>query len=272
MLSLPLGGWEMLTTAKLNEVRPMLTQRVLNAALSDFRAALNEDYLHEALAKLTQTLGFSQFAMGHHVDLTCPPQGAIRLSTYNSDWVSHVLERGYFAEDPVHLATTKTVYGFLWRDLSDIIHLTARHKQILSEAIGFGLGEGFTVPVHLPGEYQGSCSFTARSMDNVHENALHIAQLCGTFAFEAARRIMRRKLKLEEPAVPELTPRQLEALILVGRGKTDREIGNILGVSRSTAHEHVEGVRRAYGNAQRAYLIVRALFDGQIAFTDLLKR
>lgn len=250
----------------------MLTILHLNELLNSFKSARSEEDLKEALSRAARRLGFSQFAMGHHVDLVHPPLGAIRLSTYNDDWVSHIMERGYFAEDPIHLATTKTVHGFAWHDVGDIIHLTSRHKQILSEAIGFGLGAGFTVPVHLPGEYQGSCSFAARSMEDVPENALHVAQLCGTFAFEAARRIIRRKMKLEDTGMPELTPRQVEALILVGRGKTDREIGNILGISRSTAHEHVEGVRRAYGNAQRAYLIVRALFDGQIAFTDVLRR
>lgn len=250
----------------------MLTQFDLEAFVKAFRSCLTEDDLHEALARVARTLGFRQFAMGHHVNLIAPPQGAIRLTTYNKDWVSHVEERRYFAEDPIHLATTKTVNGFSWHEVGDIIHLTSRHKQILAEAVGFGLGAGFTVPVHLPGEFQGSCSFTARTLDNLPQNALPIAQLCGTFAFEAARRITRRKLKLEEGGVPDLTPRQMEALILVGRGKTDGEIGDILGVSRATAHEHVEGVRRAYGNAQRAYMIVRALFDGQISFTDLLRR
>lgn len=72
--------------------------------------------------------------------------------------------------------------------------------------------------------------------------------------------------------MPQLTPQQLQAPVLIGRGKTDGEIGSNLGVSRATAHEHVEGVRRAYGKAQRGYMIVRALSDGQIAFADLLRR
>lgn len=250
----------------------MFTYKELDAFTRSFKDASNESDLHEALATVTRMLGFSRFAMGHHVDLTCPPQGAIRLTTYNDDWISHGLERNYFSDDPIHLATTKTMNGFLWRDVDQYITLSARHKQIMAEAADFGLGAGFTVPAHLPGEYQGSCSFAAATLDDLQEDALLVAQLCGTFAFESARRIMRRSLNLMETSVPELTPRQVEALILVGRGKTDREIGHILGVSRSTAHEHVEGVRKAYGNAQRAYLIVRALFDGQISFTDLLRR
>ncbi|WP_157219592.1 helix-turn-helix transcriptional regulator [Flavisphingomonas formosensis] len=250
----------------------MLKHHDLNALLSPLKEALTIDQLYEAMIRATQVLGFSQFAMGHHVDLQRPPTGAIRLKTYNEDWISHGLDRGYFAEDPIHLASTKTVTGFLWKDLADIIHLTARHKQVLAEAAGFGLGAGFTVPVHLPGEFHGSCSFAARSLDGLNANALPIAQLCGTFAFEAARRIARRALKLQEAIIPNLRPRELEALILVGKGKTDTEIGAIMGVSRTTAHDHVEGARRAYGNARRAYMVVRALFDGQISFADLLRR
>lgn len=250
----------------------MLSFRDVQDFLNIFRSVSNEDDLHEALSRATRTIGFSQVAMGHHVDLAGPPRGAIRISTYNEDWICHVLERRYFADDPVHLASTKTVNGFCWSELDQIVRLTPRHKQILAEAHGFGLAAGFTVPVHLPGEYQGTCSFAAASTDDLHDNSLPFAQLCGTFAFEAARRIMKRKLNIEDAGVPDLTPRQLEALVWVGRGKTDGEIGQILGISRATAHEHVEGVRRAYGNAQRAYMIVRALFDGQIAFTDLIRR
>ncbi|WP_313802650.1 helix-turn-helix transcriptional regulator [Sphingobium sp.] len=250
----------------------MLSKLNLDMFLAAFRSCRTESELHEALAKATRILGFDQFAMGHHVDITCPPQGAIRLTTYNKDWISHGAERGYFAEDPIHLASTKTVNGFLWRDVGQLIRLTPKHKQVLAEAGGFGLGAGFTVPVYIPGEYHGSCSFAARSLEGLHENALPIAQLCGTFAFEAARRIARRMLKFDEATMPNLRPRELDALILVGKGKTDAEIAQILGISRATAHEHVEGARRAYGHAQRAYMIVRALFDGQISFADLLRR
>ncbi|MFX7731799.1 autoinducer binding domain-containing protein, partial [Acinetobacter baumannii] len=77
----------------------MLTHFHLNTLLKTFKAARNEDELKEALAHATRMLGFAQFAMGHHVDLAHPPLGALRLSTYNDDWVSHVMERGYFAED-----------------------------------------------------------------------------------------------------------------------------------------------------------------------------
>lgn len=165
----------------------MLNLKHVNALLQTFREARTEEELFAALIKATEVLGFSQVAMGRHVDLGSPPHGAIRLTNYNQDWIAHGMDRDYFADDPIHLASTKTVNGFLWQEVDQIINLTARHKQVLAEAVGFGLGAGFTVPVHLPGEYHGTCSFAASNLDQLHENALPIAQLCGTFAFEAAR-------------------------------------------------------------------------------------
>lgn len=244
----------------------------LDALLSNFQTARTESDLHAALEFATCTLGFSGFAMGHHVDLARPPEDAISLSTYSKSWVSHHVGRRYYSDDPIHIASTKTVVGFLWRDVGNFIRLTPRHKQILTEAAAFGLGEGFTVPVYLPGEYHGTCSFSARSLDNLIPDALAVAQLCGTFAFETGRRIMRTRSSIAIEPAPVLTERQHDALTLVGRGKTDPEIAHILGVSRATAHEHVEAVRHAYGNAQRPLLIARALFDGQVAFSELLAR
>ena len=54
------------------------------------------------------------------------------------------------------------------------------------------------------------------------------------------------------------------------RGKTDPEIADVMRISRGTAHDHVEAVRRAYGNAQRPYLVLRALYDGNLTFPDVL--
>jgi LuxR family quorum-sensing system transcriptional regulator CciR len=238
-----------------------------------FQQAIDGERLRETLEDLTRHLGFERFAMGHHVDLTRPPEDAIRLTNYRRDWTERALDKGYFVDDPIHFASTRTVVGFQWRDVAKMIDLTDRQRHILRQGQRFGgLAAGFTVPVHQPGEYRGTCSFGTSSAKMVRRRALPFAQLGGAFAFEAARKIMLRNSGREPKGPPSLTPRQQEALVLIGRGKTDGEIGTIMGVSRATAHEHVEGVRRAYGNAQRAYLVVRALFDGQISFTDLLRR
>jgi LuxR family quorum-sensing system transcriptional regulator CciR len=228
--------------------------------INRFLTIHDSDQLRERLEAATHDLGFRWYAMGHHVDLRGSPDDALRLSNYPADWVERALSERFYANDPIHRASTRTATGFLWSEVSSLIRLTRRDRDILQAAKGHGLGEGFTVPVHVPGEYRGTCSFGTSSI--------------GSYAFEAGRRILRKQRRTAEPAsdVPQLTDRQRDALVLVARGKADPEIGVLLGISTATAHEHVENVRRAYGNAQRPFLIVRALFDGQISFSEVLRR
>ena len=247
----------------------------LTFELQDFvrqcNVATSEEQLFDLLDLATRRLGFEQFAMGHHVDLTGPPADAMRLTTYDPAWVETALGKRYFVDDPIHAASMKTAVGFLWSDVPKMIQMTGRQNGILEAARRFGLAEGFTVPVHVPGEYRGTCSFGARSLDNLQPDALPTAQLIGVFAFEAARRIMRARQRHEKgSSIPSLTERQLACVTLVAAGKTDWEIGRILGISEGTAHEHIEAARKRYGVVKRTQLVIRALFDGQISFSDIL--
>jgi LuxR family quorum-sensing system transcriptional regulator CciR len=244
--------------------------------LQDFvrqcNTATTEEQLFGLLDHATHQLGFEQFAMGHHVDLTGPPEDAIRLTTYNPDWIEIALTQRFFVDDPIHAASAKAAVGFLWSAVDKMIELTDRQKSILEAARKYGLADGYTVPVHVPGEYTGTCSFGASSLDNLAPDALPRAQLVGAFAFEAARRIMRAKRRSKHAEdMPVLTERQLDCVTLVAMGKSDWEIGTILGISPATAHEHIETARRRYGVSKRTQLVIRALFDGQISFSDILQ-
>jgi LuxR family quorum-sensing system transcriptional regulator CciR len=243
--------------------------------LQDFVRQCNladtEEQLFALLDEATRSLGFEQFAMGHHVDLTGPPEDALRLTTYNPDWIEIALTKRLFVDDPIHAASAKTAVGFLWSDVGKMIDLTDRQRRILEDARKYGLAEGYTVPVHVPGEYAGTCSFGARSLEKLAPDALPKAQLVGVFAFEAARRIMRAKRRARHQEVPALTQRQLDCVTYVAMGKSDWEIGRILGISEATAHEHIEAARKRYGVSKRTQLVIRALFDGQITFSDIIQ-
>jgi len=234
--------------------------------------ATDEQELFALLDEETRLLGFEQFAMTHHVDLSSAPEDSITITSYHPAWVEKLIERRYFADDPILSASSRTAVGFLWSDVGKMIDLTDRQKEILEMARRYGLAEGFTVPVHVPGEYQGTCNFGARSLDKLAPDALPRAQLVGAFAFEAARRIVRARRRVGRRGdIPALTARQLDCVTLVAIGKTDWEIGRILGISESTAHEHIEAARKRYGVAKRTQLVIRALFDGQISFSDVLQ-
>lgn len=246
--------------------------RNIEKYIDSIRSAREPDRLSEVMCEVTNALGFNQFALGHHVDLVRPPGNAIRLTNYDPIWITESLERRFFADDPVHATSAKLVRPFAWSEISDHIKMTDLHRMILDRAGRFGLRAGVTIPVRLAGEYEGSCSFATDDYAKLHPLALPFGQLAATFAFEGARRLMRlRDGKIGEP-VPDFTMKQREMLILVGRGKTDGEIAQLMGIARSTAHEHVEAGRRAYGNAQRTLMVIRAVYDGVISFADIFHR
>lgn len=217
---------------------------------------------------ITARMGFRHFALVHHINVSMPGSPTIRLVDYPSDWVEIFEERKLYASDPIHRASQRTAVGFEWNDVERLIKLSERDRAVLSAAQAVGVGDGFTIPAHIPGEINGSCSFAMRSGEAIDRDQLPLVQLIGTFAFEAARKANQSKTGVS-PA--QLTDRQVECVALVARGKTDWEIGRILGVGSETVTQHLKDARERYGVTKRTMLAVRALFDGAISFTDILR-
>jgi LuxR family quorum-sensing system transcriptional regulator CciR len=48
-------------------------------------------------------------------------------------------------------------------------------------------------------------------------------------------------------------------------------VARVLGISDQTVHQHLEDAKRKYEVTTRTQLVVRALFDSQVAFVDLFK-
>jgi LuxR family quorum-sensing system transcriptional regulator CciR len=240
----------------------------VDAFVRDVRALESEEELAAALAEVTSDLGFRYFALTHHVDVR-RSNAAIRIHNYPDGWAEWFDEQALGASDPVHRASNVTSVGFTWSRLAEMIALTRQDRKILELAREAGIGEGFTVPAHVPGEAHGSCSFACVAGEPFFEQHLSLLQLVGAFAFEAARR-MRRERFARTPV--ELTERQREVVIWAARGKSDWEIARILGISEQTVIEHLKHARERYGVGRRTLLAVHALFDGTIGFLDVLRR
>lgn len=236
------------------------------AFVTDIRDLKDERHLAEAIGLVAQELGFRYFALTHHVDVR-RSSTFIRLHNYPDGWADWFDERSLGVSDPVHRASNLTSVGFAWSDLSKMLTLTPKDLQILDRARLSGIGDGFTVPAHVPGEAHGSCSFAVATGDPFEAEHVQILQLVGAFAFEAARRMHRSRVA----PPPRLTDRQRECVMWAARGKSDWEISRILGISHETVIEHLRHARERYGVAKRTPLAIHALFDGTIGFLDVLK-
>lgn len=230
------------------------------------------DALRDELVCMLDSLGFEYFALGHHVSVVSG--SLVQIGNYPESWARILVERNYISDDPVLLACQTTGAAFRWSEVSSLITLSPKHQEILSNAARAGLGDGFTVPVHIPGECAGSCSFARKVGRTLVETSLPAAQYVGCFAFEAARRLARKPAgnlrKRELPVPPRLTSRQLDCVVLVARGKSDWEAGKVLGISPETVHQHIELAKQKYDVATRMQLVIRTLFDNQLGFQDIL--
>lgn len=223
--------------------------------------------LRTATAAFVREIGFDYFALLHHVDFTAPPPTAIRLGNYPSVWREIMQERQYYGDDPILTACQGALSGFQWSDVGHLVELTPRQREIREAGALAGLGDGFTVPLHLPGDFDASCSFGLIGPKPPPIRAFPAAQYVACFAFEQARRLTSIELN---PGAPRLTQRQLDCLVLSARGKSASVIAELLGISTDTVYEHLSDAKRRYGVATLQQLMVRALHDSQIVFADVL--
>lgn len=221
------------------------------------------------LEETTRSLGFDYFALVQHVDVRrSQNRDVVWLGNYPETWREVFEDKGLVATDPIHLASQYTSAGFTWSEIDKLIAVSPHHRRVLEAAAGEGIGEGFTVPAHIPGDSNGTCSFAMRVGRDLPRDNLMAAQLIGTYAMEAGRKIMRRRIKLAR--TPHLTQRQRECVVYVARGKTDWEIAQILGLKETTVRAYVDSACERYGVNRRLQLVVRALHEGQLSLRDAI--
>ncbi|WP_439569814.1 helix-turn-helix transcriptional regulator [Sphingopyxis sp.] len=220
------------------------------------------DLLQEACARM----GCSWFALSHHIDFLAAPDRGVRVHNYPEEWALWFDEQRLGVTDPVHRESQRSMSGFLWHNMK-----TERPEDdmILAEARRHGIGDGLTVPAHLPGHAHGSVSFAWKPGAVASADALQFARMIGGPAFDAARLIAYPDLA---HIGPRLTRRQREVLIWSAKGESVRRIGLRLGLSPDTVREHLRNARQRYEANGGITLTVRALYDGDISFEDIAKR
>jgi len=252
----------------------------VQAFVDKARSLRRPSELRGLLADITNEMGFDYFALMHHVDLsgytealTHMEQGElVALGTYPESWIEHYIADNIVANDPVLLASHRTNMGFCWSEIPALIPVTQAHREIRERTIKAGIGDGFTVPAHVPGEANGSCNFAMARGRALPRDSLKVAQLIGGFAFQAARAMVFNAYpKARRPQKGPLTQRQLECVLFAARGKSDWEIGKILGISPGTVKRHIEDARAHYEVGSRMQVVMRALFEGQIGLVDALR-
>lgn len=116
-----------------------------------------------------------------------------------------------------------------------------------------GWTDGIAVPMHQAGGRVGMVTLSAERLE-LSPRELTALQIMGIMTYLKAQELT---CSAKPPA--KLTRRETEVMHWVAAGKNDFEIGEILGISQSTTHFHVENAKRKLDATTRAQATARAV-------------
>lgn len=224
--------------------------------------------LRETLRQASRRLGFDHFALSLEARTSGAHEPEILLHDYPDEWAKVYINFDLAGQDPVRRACDRAFGGFVWDKIENLIPMTRGDRQMLAVGRECGIGNGYTVPRHLPGMARGTCSFVVRPDNFLPEPWLLVAELIGALALTSAVKISgmaRMTVK------PKLSDRQRECVLWTARGKTASETAIILGISIETVVQHLKIARERYDVHCKQSLILASLFDGVIGFGDVFK-
>jgi LuxR family quorum sensing-dependent transcriptional regulator len=220
--------------------------------------AEREELLRCSFQRFVESIGFSSFTCAKVATSRELDASRILTTTRPPGFLETYLARGYSRHDPMLREVVRSQRPVQWSEVARRRSLTPAERDVLRHAASFGLEDGFAVPVRDSGGYIGLINIAGPPIDLDEETrallilvAPYVYQrLCGLK--EAARRFQ------------GLTPREAEVLSWIAEGKSDWQIGKILGISRKTVNYHIENVKRKFGVASRIQALMAAL--GSAAF------
>lgn len=193
------------------------------------------------------------------------------LHNYPRGWVQAFSEARLYEIDPVLQYATSSPFPFFWDTALRSDSLTRAQQIILAEAAGYGLIHGYTIPLQLswlPGTLRASCSVIPDGEAIDARSYLAVEILAKDFYFFRSRAHAPWLTGSSE----KLTLRKRQCLALVAQGKDDETIGRVLALGKSTAHYHIEQLKRRLNATTRPQAVVKALMSGQLTFGEIARR
>lgn len=246
--------------------------RARSRTVQDFAGAARD--AHD-MAQLRALLREAVWALGFHHFLLQGVAGQVWLADLPTGWKVAGTPSG----DAVLVTAAQSYAPFLWTDIPRLIALSAAQTEFMDGVHAAGIGAAVTVPIHRArstdkmgsySEFAGCCSFMMKTGVSLPLSSLAAAHYVGALTFDAAENLRQTRAP-GSPRGPQLTPRQHDCVVLVAQGKSDWEVGQLLGISESTVHKHVEDAKKRFAVSTRIQLVVRSLFDARLTFADVMK-
>jgi DNA-binding CsgD family transcriptional regulator len=177
-------------------------------------------------------------------------------------WQKFYFQSGLIDHDPLIEALGQYREPFTWSELRERRGLSIAGTEALAKIAAEGWTDGLVVPLPRAGTHFGLVSLV--TLNHTITPGEKAALTAVSVIFHDR---MRSLVPVEGFRVPPcgLTPREIECVRLIAQGMSDGRIGEALGISASTAHEHAERARRKLDARNRAELSALACSFGIVA-------
>lgn len=182
------------------------------------------------------------------------------FNDWPADWLQLYNEKEFFADDPFVEEARRRMTLYLWTEVEKEHRISPRARNIYEVGRAYGWREVVGVPIHGPMGYQGLVSLATRQEIVLSPAERALIEMMSRSLHERCRREVGFGLSSEE--MPNLTPREIECMQWVALGKTDWEIAQVLGISQSTVHFHIEGAKKKLGSGSRTESVTRLALYG----------
>jgi LuxR family transcriptional regulator, quorum-sensing system regulator BjaR1 len=181
------------------------------------------------------------------------------LNRWPSEWSRRYFAHDYVFRDPAIRGVAANMKPFLWTELEPLYKYDVTARRIMDEAGEFQLKQGFTVPlVTLEGEMAGFSLAGEKLEVSPVERGMLV--LLANYALGRTLLLNQHDAK---PAV-SLSVREREALQWAAEGKSEWEIGEIMGISEHGVDKHMRGARIKLGTTSRIHAVAEGIRRGLI--------
>lgn len=185
------------------------------------------------------------------------------LNAWPNEWFERYVSQNYVHVDPVIHRTRMSDEAFVWSEALRDAPLSRASRRVMDEATNFGMMDGYSVPLHSVGGFQAIVTFGARKVD-LSDEQRGALQMVAIYAHNKLRAFLIEPDVSRMSAALKVTPREREVILWCAAGKTNWEIGQILGISEKTVQHELASACRRLNSVNRAQLIAEAIRLGII--------
>jgi LuxR family transcriptional activator of conjugal transfer of Ti plasmids len=232
------------------------------AALDFFQDATNATTLVELTDSFARAAGAAGFARGtcYHVATPGQPVSIRYLFGWNvNEWGRHYAQSRLSRYDPAVQAVFTSPSAFTWREVEERTASKAG-KEVFEQARAFNALGGLVVPIHGPlGEVMAVTLISDNDREFDPRTRMNMQVAATIFA---SRGLALSEIEREASTDPGLSRREIQCVFWINEGKTDWEIGRILGISEDTVAFHLKNVKNKLGVARRSQIPIAAWLRG----------